>query len=112
MVNSGKHVCTDIKTILAQKGLDGDNKHWLQQMEKTRPGDVERALSEPAGSYNLEKLVTLVSPAAEDYLEQMAQLAHQLTIRRFGRTIRLYAPLYLSNYCTNSCRYCGFNREH
>ncbi len=112
MVNSGKHVCTDIKTILAQKGLDGDNKHWLQQMEKTRPGDVERALSEPVGSYNLEKLVALVSPAAEDYLEQMAQLAHQLTIQRFGRTIRLYAPLYLSNYCTNSCRYCGFNRQH
>jgi len=122
MVNSGKHVCTDIKTILAQKGLDssgrslpehdGDNKHWQQQMEKTRPGDVERALSEPVGSYNLEKLVALVSPAAEDYLEQMAQLAHQLTIQRFGRTIRLYAPLYLSNYCTNSCRYCGFNREH
>lgn len=102
----------DIKTILAGKGLDGNSKSWLQRLEKIRPADVERALSEPAGSYNLEKLVALVSPAAENYLEQMAQLAHQLTIQRFGRTIRLYAPLYLSNYCTNSCRYCGFNRQH
>jgi len=42
----------------------------------------------------------------------MAQLAHQLTIQRFGRTIRLYAPLYLSNHCTNSCRYCGFNKDN
>jgi 2-iminoacetate synthase len=112
MVSSNKHTYTDIKTILAGKGLDGNSKSWLQRLEKIRPADVERALSEPAGSYNLEKLVALVSPAAEDYLEQMAQLAHQLTIQRFGRTIRLYAPLYLSNYCTNSCRYCGFNRQH
>jgi len=57
-------------------------------------------------------LLALISPAAEDYLEQMAQLAHQLTVQRFGRTIRLYAPLYLSNYCVNSCRYCGFNRQN
>lgn len=112
MANPGKQTRTDIKTVLARKGLDGNSKSWLQRLEKIRPADVERALSEPAGSYNLEKLVTLVSPAAEDYLEQMAQLAHQLTIQRFGRTIRLYAPLYLSNYCTNSCRYCGFNRQH
>ncbi|MHC4541870.1 MAG: 2-iminoacetate synthase ThiH, partial [Planctomycetota bacterium] len=75
-------------------------------------GDVERALAEPAGSYNFQKLVALVSPAAENYLEQMARLAHELTVQRFGRTIRLYAPLYLSNYCTNSCRYCGFSREN
>jgi 2-iminoacetate synthase len=103
----------DIKTILAGKGLDGCGRDtWTKRLGETTPADVERALSEPAGSYNLEKLVALVSPAAEDYLEQMAQLAHQLTIQRFGRTIRLYAPLYLSNYCTNSCRYCGFNRQH
>jgi len=107
-----KHFGHDIKTILAEKGLDGNSEYWQQQLEKINTGDVERALSEPVGSYNLEKLVALVSPAAEDYLEQMAQSAHQLTIQRFGRTIRLYAPLYLSNYCTNSCRYCGFNREH
>jgi 2-iminoacetate synthase len=107
-----KHFGRDIKTILAEKGLDGNSEYWQQQLGKINIDDVEMALSEPVGSYNLEKLVALVSPAAEDYLEQMAQLARQLTIQRFGRTIRLYAPLYLSNYCTNSCRYCGFNSQH
>jgi 2-iminoacetate synthase len=81
-------------------------------LEKIDSRDVERALSEPAGCYSLKKLSALVSPAAEEYLEEMAQLAHQLTVQRFGRTIRLYAPLYLSNYCTNSCRYCGFNSQN
>lgn len=102
----------DIRTILAEKGLDGDGGRWHQRLENIHPDDVEMALSEQAGSYNFEKLLTLISPAAENYLEEMAQLAHQLTVQRFGRTIRLYAPLYLSNYCTNSCRYCGFNREN
>ncbi|MGA1979859.1 MAG: 2-iminoacetate synthase ThiH [Sedimentisphaerales bacterium] len=79
---------------------------------EVKGSDVERALATPAGSYSLEKLLALISPAAEDYLEEMAQQARQLTIQRFGRTIRLYAPLYLSNYCINNCRYCGFNKEN
>ncbi|MBN1392231.1 MAG: 2-iminoacetate synthase ThiH [Sedimentisphaerales bacterium] len=74
--------------------------------------EVERALASPAGSYSPEKLAVLISLAAEDYLEEMAQSARQLTIQRFGRTIRLYAPLYLSNYCVNNCLYCGFNKEN
>jgi len=100
----------DIGTILAEKGLDDHSAHWRQHLEAVTADNVEKALSEPAGSYNLQKLSALISPAAEDYLEEMAQSAHELTVRRFGRTIRLYAPLYLSNYCTNSCLYCGFNR--
>jgi len=107
-----KHFSRNIKTILAGKGLDGRSKCWQQRLEKANPYDVERALSEPAGFYHFEKLLAFISPAAENYLEEMAQLSHQLTIQRFGQTIRLYAPLYLSNYCTNSCRYCGFNREN
>lgn len=55
-----------------------------------------------------EDFFTLLSPAAEDYLEAMAQKAHQLTLRHFGRTILMYTPLYLSNYCSNQCVYCGF----
>lgn len=102
----------DIEAILAEKGLDAHGALWLERLEAITADDVERALSEPAGSYNLQKLAALISPAAEDYLEEMAQSAHELTIRRFGRTIRLYAPLYLSNDCTNSCLYCGFNREN
>jgi 2-iminoacetate synthase len=73
---------------------------------------VETALASRPGSYSLGKLLALVSPAAEGHLEQMAMLSRRLTIQRFGRTIRLYAPLYLSSYCVNRCRYCGFNRDN
>ena len=112
MISTQKYPGPDIKTILAQKGLGGNDKLWQKQFDEVSGRDVERALAAPAGSYSLEKLLALISPTAEDYLEEMAQLAQQLTIQRFGRTIRLYAPLYLSNFCINSCRYCGFNREN
>lgn len=69
--------------------------------------DVETALHK--NKCELEDFKALVSPAAEPYLEQMAQLSHQLTLKRFGRTIQMYNPLYLSNECSNSCTYCGFN---
>jgi len=112
MIYTQKHSCSDIKAILAQKNLDGNGQFWQKQLDKISSSDVERVLSGPMGHYSLEKLSALISPAAEDYLEEMAQLARQLTIQRFGSTIRLYAPLYLSNFCANSCRYCGFNREN
>ena len=112
MLYSEKNTGADIKTILAEKELDDSSELWQKRLEKISTTDVERALSEPTGSYRFEKLLALASPAAENHLEEMAQLAHQLTLQRFGRTIRLYAPLYLSNYCINSCRYCGFNREN
>ena len=89
-----------------------EQKHFDCDIKSITASDVERALSEPGGSYNFERLLALISPAAENYLEEMAQSAHRLTVQRFGRTIKLYAPLYLSNYCTNSCRYCGFNKEN
>ena len=108
----GRQIDTEIATILKDKGLDGNTELWRERLEKVTNSDVEKTLSEPAGSYSLGRLLTLISPAAENYLEQMAQAAHRLTVRRFGRTIRLYAPLYLSNYCSNSCRYCGFNTEN
>jgi len=108
----GRQIDTEIATRLKKKDLDGNAELWRQRLEEVANSDVESALSEPAGSYSLRRLVTLLSPAAENYLEQMAQAAHRLTIRRFGRTIRLYAPLYLSNYCSNSCQYCGFNKEN
>jgi len=112
MISTPKYLGPDIKTILAEKGLDSDGRLWRGRLEGTSGRDVERALASATGSYSLEKLLAFISPAAEDYLEEMAQLARQLTVQRFGRTIRLYAPLYLSNSCVNSCRYCGFNREN
>jgi len=53
--------------------------------------------------------LALLSPAAEEYLEVMAQKAYALTVQHFGRVILLYTPMYLSDYCTNQCTYCGFN---
>lgn len=69
--------------------------------------DVEKALGvEKPG---MDDLLSLLSPAAEPFLEIMAQRAHRLTEQRFGKVIGLFAPLYLSNVCTNGCVYCGFN---
>jgi 2-iminoacetate synthase len=70
-------------------------------------GDVERALNKE--QRDLEDFKALVSPAAAPYLEQMARLSHALTRKRFGNTIQLYIPLYLSNECQNICTYCGFS---
>ena len=56
-----------------------------------------------------EDLLTLLSPQAEQFLEDMAQKAHSLTMNQFGSVIFLFTPMYLSNFCTNHCVYCGFN---
>jgi len=69
--------------------------------------DVERALSK--NKRDLEDFKALISPAAENYLEQMAQKSHQITQKRFGKTVQMYIPMYLSNECQNICTYCGFS---
>jgi len=56
--------------------------------------------------------LTLLSPMAEKHLEEIAQRAHRLTVQYFGRTILLYTPLYLANYCVNRCVYCGFRLDN
>ncbi|MDT8446948.1 MAG: 2-iminoacetate synthase ThiH [bacterium] len=86
---------------------------WAQtkaMIEACGPREVERALSR-AGAGRPEDFAALISPAAAPYLEQMAQLSQSLTRKRFGKCVQLYAPLYLSNECLNSCTYCGFSRE-
>jgi 2-iminoacetate synthase len=72
--------------------------------------DVQSALS--AKHRTLEDFKALISPAALPYLEQMAQLSHELTQKRFGKTIQLFAPMYLSNKCNNICTYCGFSMNN
>ncbi|HET9417985.1 MAG TPA: 2-iminoacetate synthase ThiH [Chthoniobacterales bacterium] len=54
----------------------------------------------------------LIAPKSDGAFEQMAETAHVLTLQNFGRTMRLFAPLYLSNECINNCRYCGFSRDN
>lgn len=58
---------------------------------------------------DLEDFKALISPSAKPFLEQMAQLSQQLTKKRFGNTIQMYSPMYLSNECQNICTYCGFS---
>ncbi len=72
--------------------------------------DVESALSSnrPAP----DDFLAFLSPTAGGYLEFMAEKAHAATLRIFGRTIQLYAPLYVSDFCENRCLYCGFNAQN
>jgi len=72
--------------------------------------DVLRALG--GSQLSIKDLAALLSPAAEVYLPEMATQAQAITQQRFGRVIQIYAPLYLSNYCTNRCVYCGFSAEN
>jgi 2-iminoacetate synthase len=61
---------------------------------------------------DLEDFKALISPAALPFLEEMSQLSHALTLKRFGRTMQMYVPLYLSNECQNICNYCGFSFDN
>lgn len=69
--------------------------------------DVEAALAHD--ECTLDDFKALLSPAAEPYLEQMAEKAQAITRARFGNSIQLFTPLYIANYCDNGCIYCGFN---
>lgn len=82
---------------------------------------VKRSLETPlaAARENLTKeklsladFAQLISPAAGELLEPLSQRSQQLTRQRFGKVIRLFAPLYLSNECINNCKYCGFSRDN
>ncbi len=74
--------------------------------------DVRRALGRRPGGLDLDDFAALLSPAAAPHLEEMAQLSHRLTVARFGRTMQLYAPMYLTNVCANICTYCGFSAQN
>ena len=84
----------------------------LEQMESYDPAaytarDVRAALERDACS--VEDFKALLSPAAEPFLEEMAQRARAETGKHFGNTVYLFTPLYIANYCENYCVYCGFN---
>ncbi|HEY9172662.1 MAG TPA: 2-iminoacetate synthase ThiH [Verrucomicrobiae bacterium] len=61
---------------------------------------------------SLTDFAHLISPAGGELLEHMGRRSHVLTQQRFGKVIRLFAPLYLSNECINNCKYCGFSRDN
>jgi len=60
----------------------------------------------------VERFQNLIAPKSDQEFEAMAQTSRSLTLQNFGRTMRLFAPLYLSNECINNCRYCGFSRDN
>jgi 2-iminoacetate synthase len=71
---------------------------------------VRESLAKPRPS--LADFANLISPAAAEFLEHMGRRSHAMTQQRFGKVIRLFAPLYLSNECINNCQYCGFSRDN
>lgn len=87
-----------------------DFSAWQELSLATTDAQVEQALRSPQS--NLERFARLISPSAQRRLEDLAQLARRITVQRFGRIVQLYAPLYVSNECIDTCTYCGFSREH
>ncbi len=81
-----------------------------EQFGSVTEHDVRRALNKTTVSP--EDFLALLSPAAVPFLEEMAARASQLTLQNFGRTIQLFTPLYMANFCTNKCVYCGFNTKN
>jgi len=82
-------------------------------VDVARDADVDRALARAGraltGPQRLADMAALLSDAATARLEELAAAAHALTVRRFGRTVHLFAPLYVSNECVSVCTYCGFS---
>jgi 2-iminoacetate synthase len=74
-------------------------------------GRVDRALAASPPDRTPADFAALLSPSAGERLEELAQASRRLTLARFGRTMHMYAPLYLSNECLTTCAYCGFARE-
>lgn len=91
--------------------FDTYNREEVKQSILSKTGnDVLFALQKEKRT--LEDFKALISPAAAPYLEQMAQLSHSLTQKRFGKTVQMYVPLYLSNECQNICTYCAFSYDN
>ncbi len=72
--------------------------------------DVQRALTK--SHLDVNDFMALISPAAEPYLEIMARLSRKYTLERFGKTMQMFVPLYLTNSCLNGCVYCGFHASN
>jgi 2-iminoacetate synthase len=81
----------------------------LEQTEQASAAAVQRAIS---GEARLADFPLLISPEGGRHLEELCRRSQHLTQQRFGKVIRLFAPLYLSNECINNCKYCGFSRDN
>lgn len=93
-----------IDSDIMEKVISARNAY---RAEDYNGADVKRALMKE--HLEIEDFAALLSPAAEPYIEQMAQRAKQETAKHFGNSVYMFTPIYISNYCENYCVYCGFN---
>ena len=94
------------QTLFQQHSWDSVKQSILAKTAQ----DVQHALQ--TSKRDLEDFKALISPAAMPFLEMLAQKSRQITQKRFGKTIQMYVPLYLSNECQNICTYCGFSFDN
>lgn len=90
-----------------------ENYDWdttTREINSMTASDVEHALAKER--LTDRDFMALISPAAAPYIETMARRSREITEKRFGKTISIFIPLYITNSCTNSCVYCGFNRHN
>ena len=88
---------------------------WQSVIYNATEQDVQETIDRSSShSFNLSlrDFATLLSPSALPFLETLCLKSRELTQKRFGKTISLYAPLYLSNECQNICTYCGFSYDN
>jgi 2-iminoacetate synthase len=82
----------------------------VERSRRTTLASVRESLSRPR--LGLGEFADLISRAAGPLLEELGQRSRAVTRQRFGKVVRFFAPLYLSNECINNCRYCGFSRDN
>ena len=105
----GKHMeymegMEQIESDILDKVIEARSQY---QAESYTAQDVRAALSHD--NRTIADFAALLSPAAEPFLEEMAEKAKQETQKHFGNSVYLFTPIYISNYCENYCIYCGFN---
>lgn len=93
-----------IESDIMDKVISARNSY---QAESYTAADVRKALQKE--QLDIEDFAALLSPAAEPFIEEMAQKAKQETAKHFGNSVYMFTPIYISNYCENYCVYCGFN---
>ena len=87
-----------------------DWEETTERIMSMTDADVRRALGK--SRCDVDDFMAMISPAAAPYLEQMAALSQKYTRERFGKTINMFIPIYITNSCSNSCVYCGFHVEN
>lgn len=95
--------------------IDSDIKDKLkkayEEVKNTRPSKAEIRAILRAERLDYRDLFILLSDEAEEFLYEMAEVAKEKRIRYFGNNVSLFSPIYIANYCENSCRYCGFRAK-